>query len=148
MNKSTRKQIISIIDDINDMTIATVRKDGYPQATTVSYVNDSLTIYFGTAFASQKAQNITQNNKVSLTINRAYNNWDEIEGLSISGLATQVLDPTEQQKISGLLIEKFPQITEYAPEDIEEVALFRIDLKFISLLDYHKGFGHTELIEL
>src|ERR1700731_3853356 len=30
----------------NDMTIATVREDGYPQATAVSYVNDGLAVYF------------------------------------------------------------------------------------------------------
>ncbi len=44
MDQALRKQIISIIDDVQDMTIATVRDDGYPQATTVSYVNDGLTI--------------------------------------------------------------------------------------------------------
>ena len=31
----------------NDMTIATVREDGYPQATAISYVNDGLAISFG-----------------------------------------------------------------------------------------------------
>ena len=51
MDSPTRKQVVSIIDDIDDLTIATVRNDGYPQATTVSYVNDGLTIYFGNAVA-------------------------------------------------------------------------------------------------
>jgi nitroimidazol reductase NimA-like FMN-containing flavoprotein (pyridoxamine 5'-phosphate oxidase superfamily) len=49
MDSATRKQIVSIIDDMNDLTLATVREDGYRQAMTVSYVNDGLTIYFGTA---------------------------------------------------------------------------------------------------
>ena len=148
MDATTRNQIISIIDDMDDMTIATVRQDGYPQATTVSYVNDGLTIYFGTSTDSQKARNIAQNNKVSLTINRGYGNWDEIEGLSIGGLATRVTDPAEQEKVAGLLFEKFPQIADYAPEDTEDVVLFRVDAKVISLLDYRKGFGHTELVQL
>jgi nitroimidazol reductase NimA-like FMN-containing flavoprotein (pyridoxamine 5'-phosphate oxidase superfamily) len=149
MDKTTRNQIISIIDDIDDMTIATVREDGYPQATTVSYVNDGLAIYFGTAADSQKARNIAQSNKVSLTVNRSYGNWSEIEGLSIAGVATLVTDPAEQQKVAGLLFEKFPQIADYVPEDTdpEELVLFRIDPKVISLLDYSKGFGHTELVQ-
>mgnify|MGYP001815075172 CR=1 FL=1 len=54
MDTAIRKQVVSITDDIDDLTIATVRKDGYPQATTVSYVNDGLTIYFGTTSDSQK----------------------------------------------------------------------------------------------
>lgn len=40
MNHPLHKQIVSIINDVNDMTIATVRDDGFPQATTVSYFND------------------------------------------------------------------------------------------------------------
>jgi hypothetical protein len=43
-------------------------EDGYPQATTVSYVSDGLTIYFGCGEASQKARNLARNTKVSLTV--------------------------------------------------------------------------------
>jgi len=72
MNPALAEDIISILDSANDMTIATVREDGYPQATTVSYVNDGLTIYFGCAAASQKAGNIARNPKVALTVNLPY----------------------------------------------------------------------------
>ena len=148
MDTALRDQIVSIIDDVQDMTIATVREDGFPQATTVSYVNDGLTIYFGTAEDSQKARNIAQNNKISVTINRDYGSWDEIEGLSMGALAKPVSDPEEFQKVGGLLFEKFPQIPQYVSTGAEGVALFRVEPKVISLLDYSKGFGHTELVEL
>jgi len=36
----TRTQIICFIDDVDDLTIATLGKDDYPQTTTVSYVNE------------------------------------------------------------------------------------------------------------
>ena len=150
MDTAIRNQIISIIDDINDLTIATVRNDGYPQATTVSYVNDGLTIYFGTTSDSQKARNIASNNKVSLTINRPYTTWDEIEGVSISGVAVLIADKSEQDKVGALLFKKFPQIENYMPPDVppDALVLYRIEPKFVSLLDYRKGFGHTELFEL
>lgn len=150
MDETTLSQIISIMDDVDDMTIATLRGDGYPQATTVSYVNDGLTIYFGTAASSQKASNIAQSNKVSLTINRTYSSWDEIEGLSLAGLATRITDPAEQRKIGDLMFAKFPQIAKYIPPESpsEELALFRIDPKVISLLDYRKEFGHCELVQV
>jgi len=150
MDTAIRKQVVSIIDDIDDLTIATVRNDGYPQATTVSYVNDGLTIYFGTTSDSQKARNIASNNKVSLTINRPYTTWDEIEGVSISGAAVLIADKAEQDKVGALLFKKFPQIENYMPPDVppEALVLFRIEPQFVSLLDYRKGFGHTELFEL
>ncbi len=150
MDTAIRKQVVSIIDDINDLTIATVRNDGYPQATTVSYVNDGLTIYFGTTSDSQKARNIASNSKVSLTINRPYTTWDEIEGVSISGAAVLIADKAEQDKVGALLFKKFPQIENYMPPDVppDALVLYRIEPQFVSLLDYRKGFGHTELFEL
>lgn len=148
MRKELREQIISIIDDVQDMTIATVREDGYPQATTVSYMNDGLTIYFMTAADGQKARNIHRSNKVSLTINRNYQSWDDIEGLSMGALATAISDPNEKENIGALLLKKFPQAAQYEPAEDIELAFFRIEPKVISLLDYKKGFGHTELVEL
>jgi nitroimidazol reductase NimA-like FMN-containing flavoprotein (pyridoxamine 5'-phosphate oxidase superfamily) len=150
MDEITRKQIVSIIDDVDDMTIATVRDDLYPQATTVSYVNEGLTIFFGTSPDSQKVRNLAKNDRVSLTINRGYGSWGEIEGLSISGRVTRITDPAEQQKAGELLFAKFPQIAEYVPADepLEDVALFRVEPEFISLIDYRKEFGHCELVHL
>ena len=69
MDPRLKKEILSILDDADDMTIATVREDGYPQATTVSYVNDGLNVYFGCAANSQKARNLARDSKVSLTVN-------------------------------------------------------------------------------
>lgn len=148
MNKEQQEQICAIIDDVNDMTIATIREDGFPQATTVSYVNDGLTIYFGTSEDAQKAKNIVRNDKVSLTINRDYDNWGEIEGLSIGATAERVTDDAEQARVSELMFKKFPEIAQYAlpEEEFGTLVLFRIEPKVISLLDYRKGFGYTELI--
>ncbi|MHA6262337.1 pyridoxamine 5'-phosphate oxidase family protein [Arenibacterium sp. CAU 1754] len=144
-----KDQIIAIIDGTDDMTIATVREDGFPQATTVSYMNDGLTIYFGTSTDSQKARNIALNDKVSLTINRPYETWDDIVGLSLGGRATKVKDPKEIDAVGALMFRKFPQIPDYALTDGSvELAIFRIDPIVISLLDYRKGFGHCDLMTI
>ena len=150
MDNATQDLIISIIDDTDDMTIATVREDGYPQATTVSYVNDGMTIYFGTATTSQKSRNIERCRKISLTINRAYTTWNRIQGLSIGGVARRVTDPDEQTEVGQLLLGKFPEIQDYIPfaQTTKDIAFYRIDPEVISLLDYTKGFGHTELLTL
>lgn len=151
MENPNKNQILSIINETNDMTIATIRGDGFPQATTVSYVNDGMTIYFGTSSDSQKAANIVRNNKVSLTINPPYENWDDITGLSLGAHAELVTDPNEIAKVDQLVFEKFPQVAQYMQTDDEEaekVAFFRITPLIISLLDYRKGFGHTELLEV
>ena len=148
MDPALNQEINSILDDANDMTIATVREDGYPQATTVSYVNDGLEIYFGCAAESQKAKNLARNSKVSLTVNLPYANWTEIRGLSIGGRAERVTDPREIDQVGQLMFQKFPQIAPYAPTELEEIELFRVTPEIISILDYRKGFGHTDLVKI
>ena len=148
MDPALTRDVISILDQANDMTIATVRKDGYPQATTVSYVNDGLTIYFGCAAESQKAKNIACSDKVSLTVNLSYAGWDEIRGLSIGGKAAPVADRQERDRVGQLMLRKFPQIALYAPDDMEQLVVFRITPEIISVLNYRKGFGHTDLVNV
>lgn len=148
MDQAKRAQIVSIIDNVNDMTIATLRPDLYPQATTVSYVNDGLTLYFGTSPDSQKAKNLAWNNKVSLTIDRPYETWEDIESLSIAAEVSPVTDAAEIRKVSELMLGKFPQLASFVPDDASTVALFRVEPKVICLLDYSQGFGHTEAFML
>lgn len=148
MDPALTHEIISILDDANDMTIATVREDGYPQATTVSYVNDGLKIYFGCGASSQKAKNLARNSKISLTVTLPYKSWNEIRGLSIGGRAEHITDPQEVSEASQLMFEKFPQIARYAPAELEDIVLFRVMPEVISVLDYRKRFGHTDLVQL
>ncbi len=142
-------QIRRIIAQGSDLTIATVRPDGWPQATTVSYAGDGLAIYFGTDANSPKARNILANNRVSLTINLPYSDWNHIEGLSASGFARRLTDPRQIAQFSAVMLKKFPDVVKYLPPDgAGSLAMFRVDLKFVSVLDYTKGFGHTEHTEL
>ena len=46
MDDTLKSKILELLDQHRLMTVATNRSDGWPQATTVGYVNDGLTIYF------------------------------------------------------------------------------------------------------
>jgi hypothetical protein len=95
----------------------------------------------------QKSRNISRNGKVSLTINLPYANWGEIRGISAGGHAIHLTDPQEIERAGQLLLEKYPQgIAEYASGQHVGVALFKVVPTVISVLDYRKGFGHTDLV--
>jgi pyridoxine/pyridoxamine 5'-phosphate oxidase len=146
MQTTLKQEILAVLANAADMTIATVREDGYPQATTVSYVNDGLAIYFGTGASSQKARNLARNRKVSITINLPYTSWDDIRGVSFGGVAERIAAAHESSRVSQLMLRKFPQIANYASAITGELALFRVTPQVISLLDYRQGFGHTKLV--
>ena len=46
------------------------------------------------------------------------------------------------------MFQRFPQIARYAPAELEDIVLFRVNSEVISVLDYRKGFGHTDLVKL
>ena len=68
MDAEIRAKILTLLDQHRIMTIATLRPDGWPQATTVGYANEGLTLYFLCLRDSQKAANLAQDDRVSLTI--------------------------------------------------------------------------------
>jgi general stress protein 26 len=140
-----KSNVLEILDAAKDLTIATVREDGYPQATIVSFVHDGLSIYFGCGRHSQKARNLERSDKVSGAAQLPYERWDEIRGISLGGRARFVTEPPEIARVMALMVERFPQIHEYATEGEEaQVRLVRVDPVVISILDYRRGFGHTE----
>ena len=46
MDEEIRQKILALLDQHRIMTIATLRPDGWPQATTVGYAHEGLTLYF------------------------------------------------------------------------------------------------------
>ena len=141
--------IIDIINQAHDLTLATIRPDGYPQATTVSYANDGLTIYVGVGKDSQKVHNIRHCDKVSLTINLPYTDWMHIRGMSAAALADILQDQSDIEHAMNCLSVRFPQIKQGSTSDFaDEIIFLRIRPQIVSLLDYEKGFGHTELVKI
>jgi nitroimidazol reductase NimA-like FMN-containing flavoprotein (pyridoxamine 5'-phosphate oxidase superfamily) len=147
MNKQIKEKILALLDQHRIMTIATLRPDGWPQATTVGYVSEGLTLYFLCGLQSQKAANLARDDRVSLTIDHDTADLMAITGLSMAAHAQPVADRIEAEKVLSMLPLKYPdQISLPMPMPRpEEVRIFRVTPTVISLLDYSKGFGHTDL---
>ena len=150
MDDLMMQEILALLDGHRIMTIATLRPDGWPQATTVGYVNEGLTVWFLCGLESQKAKNLALDNRVSITIDHDTPDIMSITGLSMAARAHRVSDRTEAEKVIAMLPLKYPdappataQMKMPAPED---VALFRVVPEVVSVLDYTKGFAHTDLV--
>jgi PPOX class probable F420-dependent enzyme len=148
MNDEIRRQILTLLDQHRIMTLATLRPDGWPQATTVGYAHEGLTLYFLCGPDSQKAANLARDDRVSLTVDHDTPQVMEITGLSMAARAQAVVDPAEAEKALRLLMLRYP------PQDSiplpmpspAEVRIFRVTPMVISVLDYSKGFAHTDLV--
>ena len=151
MDETIRRKILALLDAHRIMTIATLRPDGWPQATTVGYVNEGLVLYFLCGLESQKAANIARDDRVSLTIDHDTPDIMRITGLSMAARAKPVLDRAEAERILRLLPGKYPEQSTPLPMPMpmptaDQVRIFRIEPVVISVLDYSLGFGHTDLV--
>jgi len=146
MDNTLKSKILELLDQHRLMTVATNRPDGWPQATTVGYVNDEMTIYFLCSPQSQKAANLARDNRISLTIDQDVSDPMAITGLSMAAHAQPVTDPTEVAKAMNLLQTRYPEYAAMPMPKPEEIAVYRVLPKVISVLDYSIGFGHSDLV--
>lgn len=146
MDETLKRKILDILDQHRILTLATLRPDGWPQATTVGYASEGLTLYFLCGAESQKAHNLARDPRVSLTIDHDTNDPMAITGLSMAAFATPVSDPAEIEKFIVMLKKKYPEYMAMPQPDLKLIRIFRLTPKVISVLDYTKGFAHTDLV--
>lgn len=160
MMPALKALILRLLDEHRVMTIATNRPDGWPQATMVGYVNDGYLLYCFVARNTQKYANISRDPRVSIAIGSDAADPMAIKGLSLAGLASEVTDRAEFDDISKLRLRRYPEyltlppptstddaLTRVSPEaSPARIALLRIAPEVISVLDYTKGFGHSDLV--
>ena len=140
-----KARILAILDENRIMTVATVRPDGWPQATMVGYVHDDLTLYFAVARESQKLANIERDPRISIAIGK--DSPDHIDGVSMAARAAEVTDIEEVGRLNALIIRRYPEQSVFAPRDASS-AVIRATPRIISLVDLSKGPGHPELLEV
>jgi general stress protein 26 len=145
MDDEIRDTILALMDRHRIMTIATLRPDGWPQVTTVSYMNEGLTLYFFCGAHSQKAANLAEDDRVSLAIADDTSELQAIAGLSMAAHAEAVTDPAEADRIVRMILSKYPEPASF-PVAVSRLRVFRLTPTAISVIDYSQGFGHAELL--
>jgi hypothetical protein len=72
----------------------------------------------------------------------------KITGLSMAAHAYPVTDRGEAEKVINMLPSKYPDAPPlpFKMPTPDQVRLFRLEPVVISVLDYSKGFGHTDLV--
>lgn len=149
MDQKTRRFIQKIYRNEIKMTLATVRPDGFPQATIVAYAYEGFTLYFACDRSSQKVRNIRKCNKLSVTIDGKYDAaWKHLNALSMGAVGEVLSDPQEIRHAHELLATRFRTMAEMSKEDVAASAYVKVTPKIVSVLNYNLGFGHTDLVRV
>ncbi len=151
MKQDLERAIVSYLDSHRHVDLATVKDDGSPYASTVSYVNTGLTIFFMTDPSSQKGRNIQFCPKVAVAVSEDYLDWDEIRGVQMTGSVEWISDPAELKQVQQMFAGKFPQVHKYMAGygvTIDIIPFLRVIPRSINYLDYSKGFNHFDTLTL
>ena len=139
---------IGILNANRIMTIATLRPDGWPQATIVGYANEGWSLYFLISRISQKFANIAQDNRAAITIGHEPSEVRQIKAVYAGCEISELTDLAERTHAWKLLAERHPNLTDLAPSQSEEVATMVAYCRHVSVLDYSQGLGHSETLTI
>jgi CRP-like cAMP-binding protein len=125
------QHVLQYLDAQPALTLATASRGGVPRATTLTYVNEGVTVYVWTRPDTTTARQMEENPVVSLAIGPYADDWRETKGIQAAAEAQVVLNPTELTRVVALFEQKYPPLAGTLGSG---VSLFRItptELQFI-----------------
>lgn len=129
------------------MTLACNRADGWPQATTVGYVNQGLDLYFKIARDSQKFANLKADPRASAAIRLSGPDCGDGVGLSMAGEVVEVTDPAVVESLERAVVERFPGVDVHCPSG-RPAALMHFRPMIVSTVGVAKGCSDPETFVL
>ena len=138
------QKAVEILDAHRTMAISTLRPDGWPQTTIVGYANDGLLIYFLISRMSQKLANIQHDDRVSLAVGEEPQILREAKAVYAGAHASEATDPKQREHAWRLLEQRHPNLSNFQLPPDSHAAMMRAMCKYVSIVDFTKGFGHTD----
>ena len=139
--------ILKILDEHRTMAVATVRPDGWPQATIVGYVHDDLTLYFVVSRESQKLANLKRDPRASVAIGHAQPGEESARGLSLATRVEEIEAVHEIERLNALVQARYPEVAVFAPRHVS-CAVLRAQPLFVSLVDEAEGLDQPVLFKV
>ena len=130
--------VLGILSENRVMAVATLRPDGWPQATMVGYVHDGLVLYFAIARGSQKRANMAHDPRVSIAIGHHEAGEPGPRGLSLAATVSEVTDADAVRRLNALIQERYPEQAVFTPSGAS-IAVMKALPVVISLIDPASG---------
>lgn len=146
MSSGTVGAVVALLDSCRLMAIGVNRPDGWPQVTTVGYVNEGLNLYFVTARDSQKLANLKTDPRVSVAIHSQAVNGDAV-GVSMAALAEEVIDPATVERLNQQVFARYADLRIFGP-GADSVAVVRLRPEIISPVGVKDGRSRAQSFSL
>ena len=153
LNDELRKTILSMYERQSEISLATVRADGWPQANVVDIWNLGLMLYFQSYAAASKVQNMERDCRVSLTLTPPFGDFGKMQALTMAAHAEKVTEKTEVGDLYHLFWERIPHMEQFAEYEGDTaypapgVAIYRLRPVMGCVIDFTQGYGHWDYVQ-
>lgn len=130
--------VVGLLNRERLMSLALNRPDGWPQVTTVGYLNDGLNLYFIVGRSSQKLANAERDSRASVAIRLESGTQGDAVGVSMSGRVKEVLDPPMIDRLNRQVIARYPEVHVYCPGE-DAVAVLHFAPEIVSCVGVVEG---------
>ena len=149
MTDAVREQALTYLRDHHVMSLATTGAYGIWSAA-LFYASQDFNLIFLSAGHTRHAQNIMTHPRVAATIQENYQNWEEIKGIQLEGIA-QHLQDGEREAAIKLYTARFPfllQADSMMKTALDKVNWYRIAPDTFYFIDNSQGLGHRTEVYL
>lgn len=105
------------------LTLACIRPDHWPQATTLGYLSEGLNLYIRVARASHTFTNLLGDDRASIAVRTTGGGYGEGVGVTMTGRFHPVEDASEIGRLEAEMTRRYPDIHLYCPSGQPSVVL-------------------------
>jgi uncharacterized protein YhbP (UPF0306 family) len=125
------QHVLTYLGSQPSLTLATASRRGLPRATTLTYVNDGVSVYVWTRPDTTTARHMQENPLVSFAIDGYTDDWRETKGIQAAGEAQVILNPSELERAIALFEEKYPPLAGALGSGVSVFRITPTELQFI-----------------
>ena len=150
--------IARFLEERNTLSLATTQAD-QPWAASVLFASDqALNIYFVSDPKTHHGQDLGANTRVAGTVNGNCEGWSDIQGVQLTGHASQVPNP-DRSRVLTLYLDKFADVAQLIRQPrsdqdkliggrLATTPFYQLRPEWIRLIDNTRGFGFKQELEL
>lgn len=139
--------IAGLLDRERLMSVALNSPDGWPQVTTVGYLNEGLNLYFIVARSSQKVANAKRDPRAGVAIRSESGPHGDAVGVSMTGQVREVLDPSTIERLNRQVVARYPDVHVYCPGG-DAVAVLHFAPEIVSCVGVIDGRSETQTFSI
>jgi uncharacterized protein YhbP (UPF0306 family) len=143
MDRNRRKlqRVAAFLDTETTLALATVTVGGSARVTPLFYLPQGLRLYWFSSSSSGHSRNLGEHPPCAVTVYSRTDDWKQIRGVQMRGMASMVHDPPLCQAITAAYTARF-RLGKLFAANLSKSGLYCFDPEWLRYIDNSRRFGY------